>query len=246
MNKVLIITLFVILISVVYYKYILTATGSRKALEKINTLEKYSNNSENEKVKEELIDSDNQDSEELHSEDVENLFNLSDEPQNNNDSNTSSVVYLDIDYVGNRGRIIISLNKNIVPKTCDNFTVLCEKKAYVGSKFHRVIKDFMVQGGDFTNHDGTGGVSIYGNVFPDENFTLKHDKGTISMANSGPNTNGSQFFISTTKTEWLDGKHVVFGKVVKGMDLIEFIENLNTDNNDRPTNDVEIVDCGLL
>ena len=134
---------------------------------------------------------------------------------------------MDIDYAGNRGRIIFSLNKDIVPKTCNNFTVLCEKKAYVGSKFHRVIKDFMIQGGDFTNHDGTGGVSIYGNVFPDENFTLKHDKGTISMANSGPNTNGSQFFISTTKTEWLDGKHVVFGKVVKGMDLVEFIDNLN-------------------
>tara|TARA_B100000902_G_C27295973_1_gene909941 strand:- start:212 stop:943 length:732 start_codon:yes stop_codon:yes gene_type:complete len=243
MNKGLIITIIVILVSFIFYKFVMTGSDSN---EEINTLENYSNNEESEKkINEELQDSDNQDSDDIHSDDVEKLFNLSDEPSNE-DSNTCNIVYLDLDYSGNRGRVIISLNKDIVPKTCNNFSVLCDKKAYVGSKFHRVIKNFMIQGGDFTNHDGTGGVSIYGNVFPDENFTLKHDKGTISMANSGPNTNGSQFFISTTKTDWLDGKHVVFGKVVKGMDLIEFIENQNTDNNDRPLTDITIVDCGML
>lgn len=243
MNKGLIITIIVILVSFIFYKFVITGSDSN---EEINTLENYSNNSESEKkINEELQDSDNQETDDIHSDDIEKLFNLSDEPSNE-DSNTGNIVYLDLDYSGNRGRVIISLNKDIVPKTCNNFSVLCDKKAYVGSKFHRVIKNFMIQGGDFTNHDGTGGVSIYGNVFPDENFTLKHERGSISMANSGPNTNGSQFFISTTKTDWLDGKHVVFGKVVKGMDLIEFIENQNTDTNDRPITDVTIVDCGLL
>jgi len=242
MNKGLIITIIVIIVSFIFYKFVMISPESN---EKINTLEKYSNNSESEKINEELKDSDNQDTEDIHSDDIENLFNLSDEPSNE-DSNTGNIVFLDLDYNGNRGRVLLSLNKDVVPKTCNNFSVLCEKKAYVGSKFHRVIKDFMIQGGDFTNHDGTGGVSIYGNVFPDENFVLKHDKGTISMANSGPDTNGSQFFISTAKTDWLDNKHVVFGKVVKGMDLVEFIENQNTDNNDKPLTDVTIVDCGLL
>lgn len=242
MNKGLIITIIVIIVSFIFYKFVMISPESN---EKINTLEKYSNNSESEKINEELKDSDNQDTEDIHSDDIENLFNLSDEPSNE-DSSTGNIVFLDLDYNGNRGRVILSLNKDVVPKTCNNFSVLCEKKAYVGSKFHRVIKDFMIQGGDFTNHDGTGGVSIYGNVFPDENFVLKHDKGTISMANSGPDTNGSQFFISTAKTDWLDNKHVVFGKVVKGMDLVEFIESQNTDNNDKPLTDVTIVDCGLL
>jgi cyclophilin family peptidyl-prolyl cis-trans isomerase len=242
MNKGLIITIIVIIVSFIFYKFVMISPESN---EKINTLEKYSNNSESEKINEELKDSDNQDTEDIHSDDIENLFNLSDEPSNE-DSSTGNIVFLDLDYNGNRGRVLLSLNKDVVPKTCNNFSVLCEKKAYVGSKFHRVIKDFMIQGGDFTNHDGTGGVSIYGNVFPDENFVLKHDKGTISMANSGPDTNGSQFFISTAKTDWLDNKHVVFGKVVKGMDLVEFIESQNTDNNDKPLTDVTIVDCGLL
>ena len=245
MNKGLIIALIVVLVSFIYFKFVLSESEFEEK-KVINTLENYSNNSESEKVKNELQDSDNQDTEDLHSDDIEKLFNLSDEPDNNDDSNSNNIVFLDLDYNGNRGRVILSLNKDVVPKTCNNFSVLCEKKAYVGSKFHRVIKDFMIQGGDFTNHDGTGGVSIYGNVFPDENFVLKHDKGTISMANSGPDTNGSQFFISTAKTDWLDGKHVVFGKVVKGMDLVEYIENQNTDNNDKPLTDVTIVDCGLL
>ena len=141
---------------------------------------------------------------------------------------------------------MLSLNTKVTPKTAKNFSVLCEKKAYVNSPFHRVIKNFMIQGGDFTNYDGTGGISIYGNTFKDENFTLKNERGTISMANSGPNTNGSQFFISTKDNDFLDGKHVVFGKVIKGMDLIDYIETQQTDGNDRPINEILIVDTGLL
>ena len=198
----------------------------------------------------EISDENNESEKEIDSDEIEGMFNMEKfnegtENDKKNDNN-KEFVYLDIEYLNNRGRIVINLNNEIVPKTAANFSELCKKKAYSNSTFHRVISNFMIQGGDFTNFDGTGSYSIYGNKFPDENFTLKNKKGAIVMANSGPNTNGSQFYILTNDAPWLDGKHVVFGNVVKGMDLIEFIGNVETNNNDKPINDVKIIDCGIL
>jgi peptidyl-prolyl cis-trans isomerase B (cyclophilin B) len=137
-----------------------------------------------------------------------------------------------------------------VPKTVRNFKELAEKaegEGYKGSKFHRVIKDFMIQGGDFTRGDGTGGRSIYGERFEDENFKLKHyGAGWLSMANAGKDTNGSQFFITVKQTSWLDGRHVVFGKVIKGMNVIKKVENNPTDGRDRPLKEVKIVNSGTI
>ncbi len=170
---------------------------------------------------------------------------------------TNPRVFFDITLGGApAGRVVFELFADVVPTTAENFRALCtgEKgvgnsgKAlhYKGSKFHRVISAFMCQGGDFTRGNGTGGESIYGEKFADENFKLKHTTpGLLSMANAGPNTNGSQFFITTVVTSWLDGKHVVFGKVVEGMDVVKKMEAAGSQSGTTKV-DVVIADCGQL
>ncbi|KAF2118582.1 putative peptidyl-prolyl cis-trans isomerase [Lophiotrema nucula] len=168
------------------------------------------------------------------------------------------IVFFDITLGGEKlGRIKMELFKDVVPKTTENFRQFCtgetknsqgRPQGYKGSKFHRVIKDFMIQGGDFINGNGTGSRTIYGvNKFDDENFKLKLDRpGLLAMANSGPNTNGCQFFITCAATPHLNGKHVVFGQVVDGLDVITKIENTRTNSQDKPIQDVAIAQCGEM
>ncbi|ANV90615.1 peptidylprolyl isomerase [Picosynechococcus sp. PCC 8807] len=166
-------------------------------------------------------------------------------------------VFFDITIGGeSAGRIVFELRADVAPKTAENFRALCTGEKgigkrgkplhFKGSKFHRVIPEFMCQGGDFTNGNGTGGESIYGDTFEDESFELRHNvPGLLSMANRGPNTNGSQFFITTTLTDWLDGKHVVFGKVIEGMDVVKAMEAQGSGSG-APKQEIAIADCGEL
>ena len=172
-------------------------------------------------------------------------------------STSNPRVFFDISIGGApAGRLSFELFADTVPKTAENFRALCTGEkgvgnsgkalSYKGSSFHRIIPDFMCQGGDFTAGNGTGGESIYGQKFADENFTLKHDKaGLLSMANAGPNTNGSQFFITTAVTPWLDGKHVVFGQLLEGLEVLQAMEACGS-NSGRPSAAVVITDCGVL
>lgn len=171
------------------------------------------------------------------------------------DDSQKTRVYFDITIGGSEaGRIVFELHDDVVPKTAENFRALCtgEKGAgtsgkplhFKGSSFHRIIPGFMCQGGDFTHGNGTGGESIYGEKFEDENFDLRHEgPGILSMANAGPGTNGSQFFICTVPTPWLDGKHVVFGRVVEGQDVVAAMEAVGSGSG-ATAQQVTIADCG--
>jgi peptidylprolyl isomerase len=182
------------------------------------------------------------------------LLNELNEPMTDS---TNPKVFFDISIGGNpAGRIVMELRADVAPKTAENFRALCTGEKGVGtsgkalhfkgSSFHRIIPEFMCQGGDFTRGNGTGGESIYGAKFADENFTLKHTSpGLLSMANAGPNTNGSQFFLTTVSTPWLDGKHVVFGSVVEGMDVVAAMEKVGS-RSGQTSQPVVIADCGEL
>lgn len=170
---------------------------------------------------------------------------------------TNPKVFFDVTVGGTpAGRIVMELRADVAPKTAENFRALCTGEKgmgtsgvplhFKGSSFHRIIPEFMCQGGDFTRGNGTGGESIYGTKFADENFTLKHTTpGLLSMANAGPNTNGSQFFLTTVATPWLDGKHVVFGSVVEGMDVVSTLEQVGS-RSGQTSEPVVIADCGQL
>ena len=171
---------------------------------------------------------------------------------------SNSIVFFDICVGESKSeRVYFELFNNITPKTCENFRQLCTGEqirngkpiGYKNTHFHRIVKDFVVQGGDFIFGNGKGSYSIYGETFPDENFRVNHNKeGILSMANTGPNTNGCQFFITLGKCPWLDGKHVAFGQVLdsNSMNIIKRISKVDVDEQSRPKIPVEIIQCGQM
>lgn len=178
-----------------------------------------------------------------------NLVRAADLPEN---PEVTNKVWFDITEDGEYiGRITIGLFGTVVPKTVENFRQLAisddPEFGYKGSIFHRIIPKFMIQGGDYETGRGYGGKSIYGGKFKDENFELKHDRPyRLSMANAGKDTNGSQFFITTVVTNWLDGAHVVFGEVVDGFDVVDYMEKVKTTYGDRPAKELKISDAGEI
>lgn len=255
MTKLYVYLLFILLLLMLYFSYnyhtkskneILNNIPNKKDIQKGNINKDIINNKMTNQNTEELNNK-NQNIVKLNNQNIEMKIQ-----ENKKIENEIYYVYLDIGLKDaykqqNLGKIIIQLFNKDVPKTSLNFYQLCKDKKYNNVLFHRIIKDFMIQGGDITNNNGTGGYSIYGNTFEDENFIFKHDgEGLLSMANSGPNTNGSQFFITTNKTNHLDDKHVVFGRVIYGYDTVKHIETQTTDNNDKPIQDCYIIDGGVI
>ena len=170
-----------------------------------------------------------------------NVTNIKDININSEKNLNMKIMYLNKEY-----NFELKLYDDITPLTCKNFRIISksgiDNKSYNNSEFHRVIPGFMIQGGDVVNGDGTGSISMYNSKFEDENFIKKHDKpGLLSMANSGPNTNGCQFFITTVPTPHLDNKHVIFGEIVKGLESLPILESCNTDSNDKPTDPIKIL-----
>eukprot|EP00736_Rhodelphis_marinus_P009909 Rmarinus@m.1502 len=176
------------------------------------------------------------------------LRRLSSNPK---DANITHKVYFDVQ-IGSKdeGRIVLGLFGDVVPQTVENFRALATGEqgfGYAGSRFHRIIRDFMIQGGDIDGLDGRGGKSIYGRMFPDENFKVAFEgTGVLGMANAGPNTNGSQFFITTVPCPWLTGKHVVFGRVLEGYEVVKQLEATATGRADKPVEECRIQACGEI